>query len=280
MKKISVCIITKNEERNIARVLGSVSPFAPEIIVVDTGSTDRTVDIARLFDASVYFEPWGYDFSAARNVAISYATGDWILSLDADDYVPEKSAEKIVELCERENVFYGISVLSVNILPIGYIGKLNSIQAKLFPRNDKIRYKNRIHEEAYSSAVEAGFEFVKRPDVVIEHLGYSDFNTVKQKEKRNIILHLIDAGIPQESNFETAEIRNYVVVSAGGIQTVWSNLVNIGYTIFSEKKDCPPDLVAAEAVIKRYEDIGSIDALNDEILRISAAPVSGVERKA
>jgi glycosyltransferase involved in cell wall biosynthesis len=80
---LSVAIITLNEEANLARTLASVQ-FADEVIVVDSGSTDRTLEIARDFDAKVVFEPWK-GFARQKNSAIEKCTGTWILSLDADE---------------------------------------------------------------------------------------------------------------------------------------------------------------------------------------------------
>lgn len=89
---LSVAIITKNEEANLARTLASVT-FADEIVVLDSASTDRTVEIARSFNAKVYDEPWK-GFAASKNSAISKCTGDWILSLDADEELtPELQAQ-------------------------------------------------------------------------------------------------------------------------------------------------------------------------------------------
>jgi glycosyltransferase involved in cell wall biosynthesis len=95
---LSVVIITYNEEANIGRMLESVMPLVRdgkgEIIIVDSGSTDRTVEIARAFGAKVFVEPWkGY--AAQKNSAIEKATGDWILSLDADEEVDADLAEEI-----------------------------------------------------------------------------------------------------------------------------------------------------------------------------------------
>jgi glycosyltransferase involved in cell wall biosynthesis len=86
--RLSVVIITHNEEVNIARTLNSVAPLvqdaAGEVIVVDSGSTDRTVDIAKSLGANVFVEPWK-GFAAQKNSAIDKASGEWILSLDADE---------------------------------------------------------------------------------------------------------------------------------------------------------------------------------------------------
>jgi glycosyltransferase involved in cell wall biosynthesis len=94
---LSVCIITLNEEANISRTLQSVRKIADEIIVVDSGSTDSTVVLARQHGARVFVEPWK-GFAAQKNSALAKATGDWILSLDADEEVSPELAASIAEL--------------------------------------------------------------------------------------------------------------------------------------------------------------------------------------
>jgi glycosyltransferase involved in cell wall biosynthesis len=94
---LSVCIITMNEEANIARTLGSVKSLADEIIVVDSGSTDRTTAIAKSHGARVFAEPWK-GFAAQKNSCLAKARYDWILSLDADEEVSPELAASIQEL--------------------------------------------------------------------------------------------------------------------------------------------------------------------------------------
>jgi glycosyltransferase involved in cell wall biosynthesis len=90
--KLSVAIITLNEELNITRTLSSVR-FADQIVVVDSGSTDRTLEIASSFNATIFHEPWR-GFAAQKNFALDQCTGDWILSLDADEELtPELQTE-------------------------------------------------------------------------------------------------------------------------------------------------------------------------------------------
>jgi glycosyltransferase involved in cell wall biosynthesis len=95
---LSVVIITFNEEANLPRTLESVK-WADEIVVVDSGSTDRTVDIARGFGAKVWVEPWK-GFAAQKNSALEKATGDWVLSLDADEEVDAELREAIAEILD------------------------------------------------------------------------------------------------------------------------------------------------------------------------------------
>src|ERR1700756_3459624 len=91
---LSVCLITLNEEANIGRTLESVRSIANEIIVVDSGSTDATMTIAREHGARVFAEPWK-GFAAQKNSSLAKATGDWILSLDADEEVSTELAASI-----------------------------------------------------------------------------------------------------------------------------------------------------------------------------------------
>jgi len=103
--KLSVCIITFNEEANLGRTLESVASLVTEtsgeIIVVDSGSTDRTLEIAEGFGAKIFTEPWK-GFAAQKNSAIAKASGDWVLLLDADEAVSKNLAEEIIQLVQRE----------------------------------------------------------------------------------------------------------------------------------------------------------------------------------
>jgi glycosyltransferase involved in cell wall biosynthesis len=83
--RISLCMIVRNEERKLARALDSARDWVGEIVVVDTGSTDRTVEIAESYGARVIHFPWCDDFSAARNASLDAATNEWALVLDADE---------------------------------------------------------------------------------------------------------------------------------------------------------------------------------------------------
>lgn len=98
MVTISLCMIVKNEEETLARCLNSVRDLVDEINIVDTGSNDHTVDIARQFTDRIFFHAWNGDFAAARNASFGYATQDYILYLDADDVLLEEDLRKLKEL--------------------------------------------------------------------------------------------------------------------------------------------------------------------------------------
>lgn len=95
--KLSACMIVKNEEKMLEKTLPNLSKYADEIILVDTGSSDNTVKVAQRFGAKVYHFPWVDDFSAARNQSLKHATGDWILWIDADEFIKEEDLKRLKE---------------------------------------------------------------------------------------------------------------------------------------------------------------------------------------
>ena len=103
MARLSLCMIVKNEAAVLERVLTSAILFADEILIADTGSTDRTVEIARQYTKHVYHYPWEDDFSAARNFICEKASMDYWMWLDADDVIPAKSVTEILNLKETLN---------------------------------------------------------------------------------------------------------------------------------------------------------------------------------
>ena len=98
MATISLCMIVKNEEMHIARCLNSIAGLVEEIIIVDTGSTDRTVEIVSDYTSKVYSYPWTDDFSDARNYSFSKASMDYCMWLDADDILQETEKDKFLQL--------------------------------------------------------------------------------------------------------------------------------------------------------------------------------------
>src|ERR1700691_4930683 len=106
-KTLSVAIITRNEEANLGRTLGSVA-WADEIVVVDSGSQDRTEEIARSFRSRFFVEEWK-GFAAQKNSALEKCSGDWVLSLDADEALSDALAQELRELLEGNPEFDGYS---------------------------------------------------------------------------------------------------------------------------------------------------------------------------
>ena len=103
---ISLCMIVKNEERSLARCIKSVKSLVDEIIIVDTGSNDNTINIAKDLGAEIYNFEWCDDFSAARNESIKYANHQWILLLDADEFVDENSIIELKKIIKNNESSY------------------------------------------------------------------------------------------------------------------------------------------------------------------------------
>lgn len=110
--KISLCMIVKDEEKVLGRCLQSVQDIVDQIIIVDTGSIDKTKDIAKEYNAEIYEFQWVDDFSKARNYAFSKAKEDFILWLDADDVIMETDARKLQHL--KENLDANVDAVSMN----------------------------------------------------------------------------------------------------------------------------------------------------------------------
>ncbi|GAG22268.1 unnamed protein product, partial [marine sediment metagenome] len=153
--------------------LDSVKDLVDEIIVVDTGSTDRTVEIAKSFGAKVYHHAWENDFSKHRNQSIGYASSDWIFILDADEKVVQwdPNVATIISNMKIDSVFVKVE----NIYGKGEgVAWHNSI--RLFRNNERIRYKGRVHNELNGCKSSA-------PSVIIiDHKGYF-LDSDKEEEK-------------------------------------------------------------------------------------------------
>ena len=185
--EISLCMIVKNEEKCLPTCLESIKDVVDEIIIVDTGSTDKTVDIARNYGAKVYYFKWNNNFSEARNVSLKYATKDWILIMDADDELRgeyKKNFKLLLNSKLEDNLVYFFETLN-------YYGDKpddNCITINLNPRMFKngrgFHYEGEIHNQLICPNNEHG---AICNDVKIYHYGYLDKNIVsKKKRKRNI----------------------------------------------------------------------------------------------
>jgi len=183
---LSLCMIVKNEEKNLEECLKSVQGLAEEIILTDTGSTDKTIEIAQKYGAKIEHFPWIKDFSAARNHSISKATGRWIIWLDADDRLPQKTIEELRRTLSMETpnkVFY---LEICNSTGEGKSGTRFS-QIRVFPNNPKIRFEGRIHESPLSSIRKLRLAEEKIP-LDVFHTGYEDPALLKEKQLRNMAL--------------------------------------------------------------------------------------------
>jgi glycosyltransferase involved in cell wall biosynthesis len=209
--RLSQCMIVKNEEKNIERALSWAKEIAFEQIVVDTGSTDRTVEIAESLGAKVFHFEWINDFAAAKNFAIEKARGNWIAFLDADEYFTEEHTQRLkkhLKNIQRENASQNVGILECRILQLRDNGEvfLVNLQRRVF-RNNGTRYVGRIHEQIeppqgqYVRLIE---------DIEIMHTGYTqEAITSTNKQQRNIDLLREEL----ERNPDNATIKGYLADS-------------------------------------------------------------------
>lgn len=159
---LGINIIVKNESAVLERVLGGIVRIADEIVVVDTGSTDNTVEIAKRYTDKVYSFEWIDDFSAARNFAVSKTESDYIMWLDADDIVPKKTAAGIAAFMRGADG-------SADTVMLPYIAGGSSASAKFFYYRERIvkRGKHAVWRGAVHEAIEPFGNVVKLPYAVV-----------------------------------------------------------------------------------------------------------------
>jgi len=193
--RISLCMIVRDEADVLGACLDAAREAADEIVVVDTGSTDRSAEIARSRGALVVHEPWRDDFSAARNAGLERATGDWILVLDADEILAPGGAEKIRAAAKAPGCV-GYYLPIVNVFDGGE--RVTALIVRLFRNHPTVRYVNRIHEQVLEPllalAGERGetFAVVQAP---VAHDGYREsVVALRGKDERNRRLFELQVG--------------------------------------------------------------------------------------
>lgn len=190
--KISACVIVKNEEKNITQWLNNMRQIADEIIVVDTGSTDNTLNILKNAGITPYHFTWCNDFAAAKNYAIQQATGDWIVFLDADEYFDVSSVQRFRTEMTRYHVNKKIGAIMCQLVNIDTDNRDKiidtAIQVRIFRNSKDIYYKNPVHEQLVTKP--GRYIMQKCFDLQIIHTGYSTSILRKKAERDLLILQL------------------------------------------------------------------------------------------
>ncbi|EFM09009.1 glycosyl transferase family 2 [Paenibacillus curdlanolyticus YK9] len=185
---ISLCMIVKNEAPSLKRCLDSVKGLVDEIVVVDTGSTDNTIDIALQYTSNVFSFTWMNNFAAARNESIRHATSDWILVLDADEYIQSEDHDKLKSFLSQfdKSIPAGI-VLTINNFmsnETDFSQIMESTGARLFVNHPCIHYVEPIHEQLISTDIPINWVSYS---FHIFHTGYTKQTvTTKNKSERNM----------------------------------------------------------------------------------------------
>ncbi|MFZ5647338.1 MAG: tetratricopeptide repeat-containing glycosyltransferase family 2 protein [Bacillota bacterium] len=185
-------MIVKNEEQNLRRCLASVTGAVDEIIVVDTGSSDGTREVAAGFGARVLSFPWNGNFSDARNASLEGATGDWILFLDADEELTAEGREALRRVTGDETV-EGYFIKIVNYLGgEGRVETCPDLIFRLFRNRPEYRFRGAIHEQIVDVILEKNSraKYMIADDLVILHYGYLN-EQIEEKDKKNRNLNII-----------------------------------------------------------------------------------------
>ena len=187
--KLSLCMIVKDEEEMLPRCLAAVAPAVDEIVIVDTGSTDRTIEIARDYDANVIEKPWTGSFSEARNASFDAATGDWIIYLDADEVLVADDVQRLKALTGRtwREAFYVVETSYTGELGDG--GAITNSALRVFRNRPNYRFEGRLHEQIAHNLPLYAAGRVEQSSVRVEHYGYlGAVRDAKEKSRRNLDL--------------------------------------------------------------------------------------------
>ncbi|ASC73129.1 putative TPR repeat domain protein [Halomicronema hongdechloris C2206] len=188
---ISLCLIVRNEAQTLPGCLASVGSLTDDIIVVDTGSTDGTMALARQFGAQVYSYPWHDDFAAARNHALHQASGDWILVLDADERLHPQGVAQLQALDQGRPLEHtpAAAVLLVNLIrqEVGALQSPYSLVPRLFRNHLGLHFTRPYHETVEDSVTQLQrqqphWQVVTLPALALTHSGYTPA-AIQQQQK-------------------------------------------------------------------------------------------------
>ena len=236
---VSLCMIVKNEEKYLAQCLCSVRPVVDEMIVVDTGSADRTKDVARAFGAKVYDIVWQENFSKARNVSLAKANGDWIFILDADEVIAPDDHIRfraLVQTTPKGSAAFAIETRNYTMLAntVGWTansgefadeelgtGWFPSVKIRLFPNFKNIRFEYPVHEMVEPCIKKMNIE-LKDCEIPVHHYGKLSHNN--QYEKGQTYFRI---GLKKLDEIENnlAALRE-LAVQAGSLEK-WVNAIEL-----------------------------------------------------
>lgn len=181
---ISAFILTKNSEKTIERTLKSIVPFVGNIIVLDTGSTDKTVQCCLQYGCTVWYDSWKEDFSYSRNLAKRYCKTPWLLMIDSDEELAYFDEQTFLDHYQNP-LIGGISVTIINYLDEHNETFTKHTYSRLFRNHHQIVFEGSIHEQISPSIEREGFEIMPS-SIEIAHYGYKENN--EEKRHRNLML--------------------------------------------------------------------------------------------
>jgi glycosyltransferase involved in cell wall biosynthesis len=220
-------MIVRDEQQNLSECLPGIARLFDEIIVVDTGSTDATKEVARKHGATVVHFPWKDDFSAARNETPRHATGDYIFWLDADDRIDADNAKRLRTLfASLDGGLQGYMMTTVCSLPHRGSEPLNLSHLRLFRASPEVGWRHRIHEQILSSVQQLGYGIFET-EIAIHHTGYKGSALWHRKLNRDLRLCRLEYA---ESPRNPVVLFNFGITFlrlgdfSGGLETVLTDL--------------------------------------------------------
>ncbi len=292
---VSLAMIVKDEEANLADCLDSARGLFDETVVVDTGSADGTMKVARSFGARVFRFAWCDDFSAARNFSLDQVRTDYVFRLDADDRIPaaqQKRLRALLTSLRRERP----EAIAFRVEAAGSPGTplIVSDEIRLWPNLPALRFVGRVHEQIGSALQMAGVS--SRPGGVrLEHLGYTDAAIVRHKLERNerlILLDLAERPDDATSLFELGRCRSMLGDQRGALDALmrslermpveWDLYARVAFRLVAqlhhELGDSPGALSACHAGLARYPDDAYLAAQEADLLAITGRLDLAAER--
>lgn len=197
MTPISICIIAKNEEKHMDNFLSSIQKhmgsYPYEIVLVDTGSTDATVELAHKYTDKIFFFDWIGDFSAARNYSIQCASNDWILVLDCDEYIYEATPALLDIMVQKHPRHIGMITIR-NHYKTGQINGIHTVLMERFFNRNFFHYESAIHEQLKPLNPEHTQERFNI-SLTVEHYGYtgtSEELAAKANRNNELLLKMLE----------------------------------------------------------------------------------------
>jgi glycosyltransferase involved in cell wall biosynthesis len=266
--RLSVCLIARNEAPNLPRALGSVRAVADELIVVDTGSTDATVAVARRLGARVEHFAWRDDFAAARNHALSMARAAWILSMDADEELAPESVEPLRRIVRSDPGEPRLLTVEIHSRLDSGLTSVSSL-GRILPNLPWLRFRRPVHEEL--ARVDGGpLALVPADGVVLIHHGYQEAERVRQgKAERN--LALLERAVGERP--DDVASRYYLAVEYGSVGRVAQAARILGAWIDRIERELPRQ-AAVRALHQHAQALWALGRADDAV----AVAVGGAHR--
>jgi len=254
---LSVCLIAKNEEANLEKVLASIKPVADEIVLTDTGSTDRTVEIATEYGARICHYEWHDDLSAARNYCYKQAKGDWIFWIDCDEVLLPESVETMKQCLAREDAF-AFLILRQDLTDLDRPDLYSEMWLPRLFRNHKDIHLQGCHHEQFTPPLT---DIAQQEDMVVEtssiRIRHTGFAGPKRKEKFQRDVTLLDRELaerPGQLYYQIELFRTLLLMGDERWKSVFIEAAeNLKKSIDDEKPPTPLTSLLLETLLQLPE---------------------------